>query len=143
MLQLPSKLAAYLSLLACLLTTGAPASAKCMSLQVKIEGEIAGPSTNLRVRVAVRSATKGDRVTHVSQTSSIDKSHFRVTALFDTTSNVVRHETCNREPRLVFVTLLKGTRVLDRKTLRIGTDFRRTEDGNYELVTPVVLNGRK
>src|SRR5215467_4349558 len=104
------------------------ASAKCISVPLVMEGEIQGPANDLTVKVEVLSATKGDPVRHVWQESSLDHSHFRVTAWFDTTSNVIRNETCNREPRLVIVKLMKGNAVLDQKQLKILTDFRHTKD---------------
>jgi hypothetical protein len=117
------------------------ASAKCISLKITVEGDIAGVSNGLIVSVEVPSKTKGDSVTHVSQSYSIDGTHFRVIAWFNTTSNVIRKETCDRDPALVIVKLMKGDQVLDQQTLPIETAFRTTKDGGFELVRPVVLHG--
>ena len=83
-------------------------SAKCISLKITVEGEIAGPPKGLTVRVEVPSKTKGDPVTHVRQSYSIAGTHFRVIAWFNTTSNVIRKETCDRDPAVVIVKLMNG-----------------------------------
>jgi hypothetical protein len=114
--------------------------AKCISLRITVEGEIVGATDGLTVNVEVPSKTKDDPVTHVSQKCSIDRARFRIVAWFDTTSNVIRKETCDRHPSLVIVRLVKGKQMLDQKTLSIETDFRETKEGNYEPVTQVVLN---
>ena len=115
-------------------------TAKCISLQLTLEGEIVGVADGLTVNVEVASATKGDSVTDVRQEASIEKSQFHITARFNTTSNVASEETCDRKPHLVVVRLLSGERVLDRQTLIVEKDFRRTKEGDYELRKVIVLH---
>jgi hypothetical protein len=115
-------------------------AAKCISLQLTLEGEIVGIAEGLAVKVEVVSATKGDSVTDVRQEASIEKSRFHIAAWFNTTSNVASKETCDRKPHLVVVKLLSGGRVLDRQNLVVEKDFRRTKEGDYELRKMVVLH---
>ena len=114
--------------------------AKCISLQLTLKGEIVGATKDQRVIVEVTSATPGDSATDVRQNSSIKDSHFRVLAWFNTTSNVVSVETCDRTPHLVVVKLVEGDQVLDRQTLTVETDFLRTKSGDYELKRPITLH---
>jgi len=130
-----------LLLLAVMIVGAQPVSAKYISLKITVEGDIAGATNGLTVSVEVPSRTKGDPVTHVSQSYSIDRTHFRVIAWFNTTSNVIRKETCDRGPALVIVRLMNGKQVLDQKTLSIETDFRQTKEEDFEIVKPVVLHG--
>jgi len=124
MLQL-SKQLGTMGLLAAVLVVGVQrGSAKCISLKITLEGEIVGPTAGLALSVDVPSKTTGDPVTHVSQSYSIEGTHFRVIAWFDTTSNVVRKETCDRDPGRVVVKLTNGKQVLDKQILPIETDFR-------------------
>jgi hypothetical protein len=116
-----------------------PMVAKCISLQLTLTGEIEGPTKDVRVIVEVTSATQGDPVTDVRQESSIEGSHFRVIAWFNTTSNVISRETCDRRPRLVTIKLMRGDQVLDRQTLAVETAFRLRKKGNYELKEPITL----
>jgi hypothetical protein len=115
-------------------------AAKCISLEIAMEGDIVGEGEDLAVSVEVISATKGDSMTEVRQESRIEKAHFRATAWFNTTSNVISKETCDRLPRLVIIKLMSGRNVLDRQTLRIKSDFRRTREGAYQLKRPITLH---
>jgi len=117
-----------------------PAAGKCISLQFTLKGKIEGPTRDLKVIVEISSATQGDSVTNVRQQSSIEESDFRVLAWFNTTSNVVAAETCDRRPHLVTVKLMRGEQVLDRQTLTVERDFRRTKKGDYELKKPITLH---
>jgi hypothetical protein len=117
-----------------------PAIAKCISLQLTLKGEIDGATKDSKVVVEIASATHGDSVTEVRQESSIKESHFRVVGWFNTTSNVVSAETCDRRPHLVTVKLAEGEQILDQQTLTVETDFRRTKAGDYELKKPIVLH---
>jgi hypothetical protein len=116
------------------------AVAKCISLQLVLNGEIVGSTKDLTVVVEVASATEGDSDTAVRQKLSIEESHFQVFAWFNTTSNVVSAETCDRSPHLVTVKLVKGEEVLDRQTLTVERDFRRTKSGGYKLKRPITLH---
>jgi len=141
MLQLSMRtlMAGTASMLLLIFVIATPDSAKCISLPITVQGEIHDATDDLTVNVEVLSATKGDPVRDVRQESSVDHSHFRVNAWFNTTSNVIRNETCNRTPRLVIVRLTKGNQVLDQKQLKILTDFRQTKDGGFELIKPLAL----
>jgi len=143
MLQL-SKTLGTMSLLATVLVVGAQrCSAKCISLKITLDGEIAGPTKGLTVRVEISSKTKGDPVTHVSQTYSSAGAHFHVIAWFDTTSNVIRKETCDRNPGLVIVKLMNGEQVLNQQSLPIETAFRKGKDESFDLIEPVILHAVK
>jgi hypothetical protein len=117
-----------------------PTVGKCISLQLSLKGTIEGPTSDLKVVVEISSATQGDSVTDVRQESSLDGSNFHVVAWFNTTSNVVSAETCDRRPHLVTVKLLRGDEVLDRLTLTVETDFHRTKSGDYQLKRPTTLH---
>jgi hypothetical protein len=117
-----------------------PAIAKCISLELALNGEIAGSTKDLTVVVGVASATEGDSDTEVRQKSSIQESRFQVIAWFNTTSNVISAETCDRRPHLLIVKLMKGEQVLDRQTLTVERDFRRTKSGGYQLKRPITLH---
>ncbi len=117
-----------------------PLVAKCISLQLALNGEILGSTKDLTVVVEVASATEGDSDTEVRQKSSIEKSRFQIFAWFDETSNVISEETCDRRPHLVIVKLMKGTQVLDQQTLTVEQDFRRTKSGGYHLKRPITLH---
>ena len=112
---------------------------KCISLQITLGGEIQGIAADLAVSVEVKSAAKGDPATDVRQESSIEKGQFRLRAWFNTQSNVVSRERCDRLPQIVTVKLMSGNRILDHRTLKIESDFRRTSDGDYELKRPIML----
>jgi hypothetical protein len=130
----------YFRLLLMVTLVQLPVIAKCISLQLTLKGAIEGSSTKeLKVVVEVASATNGDSDTAVRQKSSIEVSRFQVFAWFDTTSNVISAETCDRSPHLVVVKLVKGDQVLDRQTLTVERDFRRTKSGDYELKKPITL----
>jgi hypothetical protein len=117
-----------------------PVVAKCISLQLALNGEIAGFAKDLTVVVEVASATEGDSDRKVRQKSSIEESRFQISAWFDETSNVISEETCDRRPHLVIVKLMKGEQVLDRQTLTVERDFRRTKSGGYQLNRPITLH---
>jgi hypothetical protein len=117
-----------------------PVVAKCISLQLALNGEIVGSGKDLIVVVEVASATEGDSNTEVRQKSSIEESRFQIFAWFDETSNVISEETCDRRPHLVIVKLMKGEQVLDRQTLMVERDFRRTKSGGYHLKRPITLH---
>jgi hypothetical protein len=117
-----------------------PVVAKCISIQLDLNGEIVGSAKDLTVVVEVTSATEGDSDTKVRQKSSIEESRFQVFAWFDETSNVISEETCDRRPHLVIVKLMKGEQVLDRQTLTVEQDFRRTKSGDYRLKRPLSLH---
>jgi hypothetical protein len=117
-----------------------PVVAKCISIQLDLNGEIVGSAKDLTVVVEVTSATEGDSDTKVRQKSSIEESRFQVFAWFDETSNVISEETCDRRPHIVIVKLMKGEQVLDRQTLTVEQDFRRTKSGDYRLKRPLSLH---
>jgi hypothetical protein len=117
-----------------------PLIAKCISLQLALNGAIVGSTKDLTVVVEVASATKGDLETAVRQKSSIEESSFQLFAWFNTTSNVISAETCDRSPHLVIVKLVKGDEVLDRRTLTVERDFHRTKSGGYQLKRPITLH---
>jgi hypothetical protein len=117
-----------------------PVVAKCISLQLALNGEIVGSTKDLTVVVEVASATAGDSDTGVRQKSSIEGSRFQIFAWFDETSNVISEETCDRRPHLVIVKLMKGEQVLDQQTLTVERDFRRTRSGGYNLKRPITLH---
>jgi hypothetical protein len=117
-----------------------PAEAKCVSVRLALSGEIVGSTKDLRVVVEVASATEGDSDTQVQQESSIKKSHFQIFAWFNTTSNVISAETCDRLPHLVMVKLMKGEQVLDRQTLTVERDFHRTKSDDYQLKRQITLH---
>ena len=104
-----------------------------------LNGNIVGSTKDLTVLVEVASATEGDSDTEVRQKTSIEKSRFQMLAWFDTTSNVISVETCDRKPHLVIVKLMQGEQVLDRQTLTVERDFRRTKSGGYQLKRPITL----
>jgi hypothetical protein len=131
---------AYVRLLLVVALVQFPVVAKCISLQLALNGEIVGSTTDLTVVVEVASATEGDSDTEVRQKSSIEEPRFQVFAWFNTTSNVISAETCDRKPHLVIVKLMKGEQVLDRQTLTVERDFRRTKSGGYQLKTPITLH---
>jgi hypothetical protein len=134
-------LKALVGLVLTLLLVQPPTEGKCISLQVTLKGKIEGPTRDhLKVIVEISSATQGDSVTDVRQKSSIEESDFHVLAWFNTTSNVVAAETCDRRPHLVTVKLMQGDQVLDRQTLTVETDFRRTKSGDYQLKRPITLH---
>lgn len=137
--RMPVKTFLLCVMLALTLVMSQAAAAKCISLQIRLHGEIVGSADNLAVGVEVSSATKGDPVTDVRQESSITKGRFHLEAWFYTQSNVVSQERCDRLPHIVIVKLTSGKRVLDSKTLRIESDFRRTKEGDYELKSPITL----
>jgi len=116
------------------------AAAKCISLRMDLNGNIVGSTKDLKVFVEVASASSGDSDTQVRQDSSIEGSRFRVLAWFDTTSNIISTETCDRNPHLVTVKLMQGEEVLDRQTLSVERDFRRTKSGGYKLKMPITLH---
>ena len=115
------------------------AVAKCISLSISLDGDIAGVRSDVSIRVEVRSATVGDSNTKVREESNIENSHFHTTAWFNTTSNIISAETCDRLPDIVVVKLMSGDRELDRQTLKIKSDFRQTKDGDYELKRHITL----
>ena len=117
-----------------------PVVAKCVSLELALNGEIVGPTKDLRVVVEVASATEGDSDTEVRQESSIKESRFQISAWFNTTSHVISAETCDRLPHLVIVKLMKGEQVLDRQTLTVERDFRRTKSDDYQLKRQITLH---
>jgi hypothetical protein len=117
-----------------------PVVAKCISLQMDLNGNIVGPTKDLTVLVEVASATEGDSDTEVRQKASIEEARFQVLAWFNTTSNVISVETCDRKPRLVIVKLMQGEQVLDRQTLTVERDFSRTKSGGYQLKRPITLH---
>jgi hypothetical protein len=114
--------------------------AKCISVQLALKGEIVGPTKDLTVVVEVASATEGDSNTEVRQKSSIEGSRFEVFAWFNTTSNIVSAETCDRSPHLVMVKLMKEQEILDRQTLTVEQDFHRTRSGGYKLNRAITLH---
>ncbi|PYT52895.1 MAG: hypothetical protein DMG43_10485 [Acidobacteria bacterium] len=116
-----------------------PVIAKCISLRMDLNGNIVGSTKDLTVLVEVASATEGDSDTEVRQKTSIEESRFQMLAWFDTTSNVISVETCDRKPHLVIVKLMQGEQVLDRQTLTVERDFRRTKSGGYQLKRPITL----
>jgi hypothetical protein len=117
-----------------------PVVAKCISIQLDLNGEIVGSAKDLTVVVEVASATEGDSDTKVRQKSSIEESRFQILAWFNETSNVISEETCDRRPHLVIVKLVKGEQVLDRQTLTVERDFHRTKSGGYHLKRPLTLH---
>jgi hypothetical protein len=117
-----------------------PVFAKCISLQLALNGEIVGSTKDLTVVVEVASASEGDSDTQVRQKSSVEESRFQILAWFNTTSNVISAETCDRKPHLVIVKLMKEERVLDRQTLTVERDFRRIKSGGYQLKRPITLH---
>jgi hypothetical protein len=117
-----------------------PTIGKCVSLQLTLKGTIDGPAKDLKVVVEVTSGTHGDSAKDVRQESSIAESRFRVLAWFNTTSNIVSAETCDRKPHWVTVKLMRGNQVLDRRELTVETDFRLTKTGEYELRKPIALH---
>ncbi len=134
------KLAAYVQFaLAALLIQPQLAVAKCISLSISLDGEIVRVRSDVSVRVEVRSATVGDSSTDVREESKIENSHFHTTAWFNTTSNIISAETCDRLPEIVVVKLMSGDRELDRQRLKIKSDFRQTKDGDYELKRHITL----
>lgn len=113
---------------------------KCISLQITVRGKVIGTVTsNLTVVLEVSSATEGDFVTDLRQKFSIKKSGFYAVGWFNTTSNVVPTETCDRKPHAVLVKLVKGERVLDEQRLTIEKDFLRTKTGDYVLKKSLAL----
>lgn len=122
-----------------------PMAAKCAAMQVTVKGEIEGPTDNVKVIMEVTSTDQADLVTRVRQESSIEGSHFSVVGSFNTTSNVIAEETCNRRPRLVVIKLMRGDKVLDRQTLSIKKVFRLREKWKYEPRESLILhaNGRE
>ncbi len=116
-----------------------PVIAKCISVRTDLNGNIVGSTKDLTVLVEVASATEGDSDTEVRQKTSIEESRFQMLAWFDTTSNVISVETCDRKPHLVIVKLMQGEQVLDRQTLTVERDFRRTKSGGYQLKRPITL----
>jgi hypothetical protein len=117
-----------------------PAAAKCISLRIDLNGDIVGSTKDLKVVVEIASASAGDSDTEARQDSSIEGSRFRVLAWFDTTSNIISTETCDRNPHLVTVKLMQGEQVLDRQTLSVERDFRRTKSRGYKLQRPITLH---
>lgn len=117
-----------------------PTLAKCASLEVTVKGEIEGTATGLNVLVEISSDTPGDAITDSRQTVSLQGSQFRVVASFNTTSNLVSAETCDRKPHSITVKLMRGDQVLDRQVLSIEKDFRRTKKGGYDLARPLILH---
>jgi hypothetical protein len=116
-----------------------PTGAKCISLEIALEGKIVSVTSDLSIRLEVVSGQKADPVTDVRQETRIENSRFRAIAWFNTTSNVISEETCDRLPHLVIVKLMKGSRELDRQTLKIESDFWRTKEDNYKLKKPITL----
>ena len=116
-----------------------PVIAKCISVRMDLNGNIVGSTKDLTVLVEVASATEGDSDTEVRQKTSIEESRFQMLAWFDTTSNVISVEACDRKPHLVIVKLMQGEQVLDRQTLTVERDFRRTKSGGYQLKRPITL----
>jgi hypothetical protein len=114
--------------------------AKCISLQLALSGEIVGSTMDLAIVVEAKSATEGDSDTAVRQKSSIDGSRFQVITWFNTTSNVISVEACDRKPHLVTVKLMKGEQILDQQMLTVERDFRRTKSGGYQLKRPITLH---
>jgi len=117
-----------------------PTVGKCISLQLSLQGTIEGRASDLKVVVEVSSTTQGDSVTDVRQESSLNESNFHVVAWFNTTSNVVAAETCDRRPHLVTVKLVRGNQVVDQQVLTVEKDFHRTKTGDYELRKPITLH---
>ena len=117
--------------------------AKCISLRLSLRGQIEGVASGDKVIVEVASATEGDSHTHVRQETLIKGSAFQVLAWFNTTSNVVSTETCDRKPHLVEVKLMGEAQVLDRVALTVERDFRRTSEGDYVLKNPITLHRGK
>lgn len=118
-----------------------PSIAKCISLEITLEGEIVGIARDdLAISVEVASRTRGDSKTDVRQESRVEGSHFYATAWFNTTSNIMPAETCDRLPEIVIVNLMSGGRVLDRQTLKIESAFRRTKEGDYKLKQRLALH---
>ena len=117
-----------------------PTSGKCISLQLPLKGKIEGATKGVKVIVGATSLTEGDAVSDIRQESSIEESHFRVLAWFNTTSNLVSEETCDRRPGVITVKLMRGDHVLDHRTLAVETTFRLTKKGDYELKEPITLH---
>jgi hypothetical protein len=130
----------YVQLLLVVALLQVPVVAKCISLRMDLSGSIVGSTKDLKVVMEVASATKGDLDSAVRQESSIEESRFKVLAWFDTTSNVISAETCDRKPHLVIVKLMHGEQVLDRQTLTVERDFRRSKSGDYQLKSPITLH---
>jgi hypothetical protein len=141
MMRMPLKFfKAIVGLVMALALVQLPTAGKYIPLQLMLKDRIKRPTSGLKVVVQVSSATQGDSVTEVRQESSIEEANFRVLAWFNTTSNVVAAETCDRRPHLVSVKLMWGNQVLDLQVLTVESDFRRTKTGDYQLKKPIALN---
>ncbi len=132
--------------LKCLLLLLAPsfifpqlALAKCVMTQISLHGEILSRSAQgLTISVRVSSTDARDRYTWVRNEITMTDNQFHSIVWFHRESLVSPgDETCTREPSLVAVTLSCNRKVLARKTLNISKDFRKTEDGNFELTSPL------
>jgi hypothetical protein len=130
----------YVPLLLVVALMQLPLFGKCISLRMDLSGSISGSTKDLTVLIEVASAATGDSDVEVRQESSIKASRFQILAWFDTTSNVISTETCDREPHLVTVKLMLEGQVLDQQTLTIERDFHRTKSGGYKLKRPITLH---
>lgn len=120
----------------------APMQAKCPWALIRLNGEVNGKaSANLRLDFEVESTTPGDSHRKIRQESTIRDSHFDATLYFDTLTSVKDGQHfCSRKPRTVTVSLVEAEQTISRKVLDVEKDFRRTDEGDYEVVQPLVLH---
>ncbi len=118
-----------------------PSQAKCPWALIRLHGNIDGKVPgNLAFDFSVESATPGDSREKARQESTIRDSHFEATLYFDTFESARNGgHLCARKPRLVTVRLVDATRTISQKVLTIQDDFRRTDEGDYEILQPLVL----
>jgi hypothetical protein len=134
------RLTVLLAALLCLLFF-ATSQAKCPWALIHIRGNIDGKApADLRFNFSVESSTPGDSQKKLKQESAIHDSHFEATLYFDTFESM-RNGThvCARKPRVVTLSLVSATQTISQKVLTIQNDFRRTEEGDYEILQPLVV----
>jgi len=129
-----------LAALLCLLFF-APSQAKCPWALIHIRGNINGKApAGVHFDFSVESTTPGDSQKKIRQESAIHGSNFEATLYFDTFESMHNGtHVCARKPRAVTLSLVSASQTISKEVLTIQNDFRRTEEGDYEILQPLVV----
>jgi hypothetical protein len=118
-----------------------PSQAKCPWLLIRLHGTLDGDlPSDLHLDFAVASMTPGDSRKSVRQESTIHGSNFEGTIYFDTFEKMRDGgHVCARQPGSVAVRFVQAERTIAVRTLTIKNDFKRTEEGDFEILQPLVV----
>src|SRR6266508_1685410 len=118
-----------------LLAGNCRAMAKCPAVFVEVHGRASEDVPGSHVSIQVSPSPN-----QLTEPVAIEGGRFTARIAFDTTKSGGRfsHD-CSRTPEVVTVSLVVEQRELDRVRLEIGRDFRRTDSGDYTLLTDVTL----